>query len=454
MRRKPAREWALDILLQYEQNQSYSNLLLNQALQKSGLDARDKRLVTELVYGCIQRLNTLDWILNQLVKKGLSALKPWVRQALRLGLYQLMYLDRIPERAAVNETVHLAKKRGHQGIANLVNGVLRRYLREKEKWTFPASTDSTKELALAYSHPEWLVKRWVQVYGLETAIAMMQANLRPARVSVRVNRLKIDRDRFMALWREKEAGEVVPSDLSPDGVIIERGGNPAHSSLFAQGLCTIQDESSMLVARALAPKPGMRILDACAAPGGKSTHLAELMDNDGSVLACDIHPHKMELIRSNVNRLGIQMIETRQIDVRKLAEEPDKQGYFDAILLDAPCSGLGVIRRKPDIKWSKEAEEIDSLVQLQKELLESVAKLLRTGGVLLYSTCTIEPRENQEQVEQFLQAHPDFIPDRHLPDYLPPVVQQKSMTGEGWVQIFPHHFESDGFFIARLIKQA
>ncbi|RAL26119.1 16S rRNA (cytosine(967)-C(5))-methyltransferase RsmB [Thermoflavimicrobium daqui] len=452
MRTKSAREWALDILLKCEQHHSYSNLSLNQALQKSQLDARDKRLVTELVYGCIQRLNTLDWIINQLVKKGLSSLKPWVRQALRLGIYQLRYLDRIPERAAVHETVNLVKKRGHQGIANLVNGVLRAYLRQKNNWKFEAP-HTLQELSLAYSHPEWLIKRLEQVYGSDTSREILAANLRPVKVSLRVNSLKIDQESFIERWHESEMGEAIPSEMMPDAVRIEQGGNPAFSLLFQQGFCTIQDESSMLVSRVLAPKPGMNVLDACAAPGGKTTHLAELMNNEGSIVACDIHAHKIDLIQANAERLGIKIIHPKKIDTRKLAQERASKALFDRVLLDAPCSGLGVIRRKPDIKWSKESSQVEALAQIQKELLEAVAPLVRPGGVLLYSTCTLEPRENQEQVARFLHTHPDFVPDPHFEEYLPPAVKKKAQGGNGWVQILPHHFESDGFFIARLLKK-
>ncbi|MFC4545927.1 16S rRNA (cytosine(967)-C(5))-methyltransferase RsmB [Paenactinomyces guangxiensis] len=450
---KTAREWALDILLQVEQNQSYSNLLLNRALQISRLDQRDKRLVTELVYGSIQRLNTLDWILNQLVKKGIASLQPWVRQLLRLGIYQLVYLDKIPVRAAVHETVHIAKKRGHKGITSLVNGVLRSYLRQKEQLALPADPQTTSEKAIAYSHPEWLVKRLEQMVGAQAAKQIMEADNTPPKISVRVNTLKTDRDSFIRKWKEKQEGEAVPSEVVPDGVIIQGGGNPAYSSLYQQGFCTVQDESSMLVGRLLAPQPGMTVLDACAAPGGKTTHLAEQMNNQGLIIACDLHPHKIDLIRSNADRLGTAIVETKALDTRELPARLEQGFLFDAILLDAPCSGLGVIRRKPDIKWSKEAQQIDSLVRLQKELLDTVASLLRPGGTLLYSTCTWELRENSEQVGQFLQRHPEFEPDPEMNRLLPPIVRETALTGEGWVQILPHHFHSDGFFIARLIKK-
>ncbi|MFC7442381.1 16S rRNA (cytosine(967)-C(5))-methyltransferase RsmB [Laceyella putida] len=447
-----ARDIALDVLLQVEQHQAYSNLALNQALHQSGLEDRDKRLATELIYGTIGRLNTLDWIGNRLVKKGLRSLEPWVRQLVRMSLYQLRYLDKIPERAAVHEAVQIAKRRGHQGISSLVNGVLRSYLRRRGEFQLSAQPASLKEKALLLSHPEWMVKRMEQAYGPEETERALQSNHLPPKVSVRVNTLKLDRAAFTEQWNQTGLGEAIVSPLAPDGVIIERGGNPAYTSFFREGLCTIQDESSMLVSRILNPQPGMRVLDVCAAPGGKTTHLAELMQNRGSIVACDIHEHKLELIRANAERLGITIIAERQADGRQVGAYWPADS-FDAILLDAPCSGLGVIRRKPDIKWSKEARAIDSLVQLQRELLEEVAPLLKPGGVLVYSTCTWEPRENKEQVLAFTERHPEFELDPEMGKSLTPEVKERAIVEEGWLQLLPHHFGSDGFFMSRLKKK-
>lgn len=448
-----AREIALEGLLQVEQDHAYSNLVLNRILNQSALEDRDKRLVTELVYGTIGRLNTLDWIGNRLVKKGLRSLEPWVRQLVRMSLYQLRYLDKIPERAVVHEAVQIAKRRGHRGIASLVNGVLRSYLRRLEEFQLPNQPSSLREKALLLSHPEWMIRRLEQEVGPVVAMEALMANHLPPKVSLRVNRLKITRTALIDEWNQTEHGQAAASLLSPDGVIIERGGNPAYSSLFREGYCTIQDESSMLVSRVLNPQPGMRVLDVCAAPGGKTTHLAELMQNRGQIVACDIHPHKLDLIRSNAERLGIEMIAEQQADGRQVgALFP--AASFDAILLDAPCSGLGVIRRKPDIKWSKEAEVIEPLVQLQRALLDEIAPLLKPGGCLVYSTCTWEPRENREQVLAFIERHPDYELDSSFNEQLAPEVRERAIMGEGWLQLLPHHFYSDGFFISRLKKKS
>ncbi|TCS93075.1 16S rRNA (cytosine(967)-C(5))-methyltransferase RsmB [Hazenella coriacea] len=451
MARPTAREVALDILIQIEVQQAYSNLALNQHLQQSNLDPRDKRLVTELVYGCIQRQNTLDWMILQLVKKARS-LEPWVKQVLRLGLYQLAYLDKIPERAAVHETVQLTKRRGYLGVSKLVNGVLRNYLRRKHELSPPSHPRSLTQKAIAYSHPAWMIKHLEMAYGEEVARQVCEANLIPPKVCVRVNTLQMDRETFITQWNQTEEGEAIPSELVPDGVIIRKGGNPAYSRLFEQGACTIQDESSMLVGQILSPKPGMKVLDACAAPGSKTTHLAQLMNNEGVILANDIHPHKMDLIQSQVRRLGIEIVKTHSCDARQLSQRLQGEQY-DAILLDAPCSGLGVIHRKPDIKWGKEVQDVQALVQVQQDILETLTTLLKPGGTLVYSTCTWEPSENCEQITRFVKDHPDFILDKTITTDLPPELQDRVIKGPGWIQILPHHFQSDGFFISRLIKK-
>lgn len=450
--RQSARDVALDILIQYETQEAFSNILLNQSLERSELEPRDKRLVTELVYGVIQRKNSLDWVIGQFISQGKS-IESWVHQLLRLGLYQMIYLDKIPERAAVHETVEIAKIRGHKGISGLVNGVLRNFLRNKERYSPTFTPTSYEEKAIVYSHPVWMVKRLHEVYGDSEAIAVLQAQNEPPKVSVRLNQMRWDREEFIEMWNEEETGEAFISELAPDGVILRGSGNAASHFYYQDGSYTIQDESSMLVARTVDPKPGMRVLDACAAPGGKTTHLAELMNDEGVVVAYDIHNHKMDLIRQHARRLGLHQIKTRVSDAREIQLDTDEPLY-DAILLDAPCSGLGVIHRKPDIKWSKEAKQIRALTVIQSDLLERMATLLKPGGTLVYSTCTWEPKENREQVEQFLQRHPEFELDPSIFELLPAIVKERAITGEGWLQLLPHHFHSDGFFIARMKKKA
>ncbi|MCM3472947.1 16S rRNA (cytosine(967)-C(5))-methyltransferase RsmB [Brevibacillus borstelensis] len=448
MAKKGARDIALDVLNRVEEHQSYSNLELKHVLDREELRAPDAGLVTELVYGTIQRRLTLDAALDRFIRG--KKVQTWVKNLLRLSLYQIRFLDRIPDRAVVHEAVEIAKRRGHQGIASMVNGVLRNALRSPDLWDKLGSGDDVARLSIEQSHPEWLVRRWTGQYGIEETRRILESNNRPPRTSIRVNTLKSTRDELLGKLKEQFSA-VEPSAVSPDGLVME-GGHAAGTEWFRQGFFTVQDESSMLVAPALAAEPGMRVLDACAAPGGKTTHIAALMQNRGEIIASDVHPHKRDLIAQNAKRLGITIIEPIVSDALHLGEK--SLGTFDRILLDAPCTGFGVIRRKPDLKWNKTPDDVKAIAELQYKLLESVAELLAPGGLLVYSTCTIEPEENQLVVQRFVKNHPAFELDRTLADDLPASVRDKIDTTEGFVQVLPHHFESDGFFIARLKRKA
>jgi len=442
------RELAMHVLTQVEQEGAYSNLLLNTALQKASLSKSDAGLATELIYGTISRLNTLDYFLDKHVNKGTRKLQPWVRSLLRLSLYQIIYLDRIPDHAVVSEAVNLAKRRGHQGISGMVNGVLRNILRQKESLAIPADLPAAKRISLQHSHPEWLVERWISQYGPETAEAICAANNEPPAVSVRVNTTMISREEMLKEM-EGRGLQAVPSSLSPYGIVVKGAGNMALTDWYREGMISIQDESSMLVAEAVAPEPGMRVLDCCAAPGGKSAHMGELMKDEGSIVANDIHSHKGKLIADQAARLGLDCIRTVTGDALELPGRFEPAS-FDRILLDAPCSGLGVIRRKPDLKWGKTEEDIREIAALQSRLLDSVSALLRPGGVLVYSTCTIEPQENEGVVTSFVSRHPEFELDEtgslsRLKD--------KALVRGGGIQILPQHYHSDGFYIARLRRR-
>lgn len=442
-----AREVALDILVRVEQQGAYSNLLLNSSLQKSALSREDAGLATELVYGSISRLLTLDFVLDGFVSKGIAKLQPWVRNLLRLSLYQIMYLDRIPSHAAVNEAVNIAKKRGHQGISGMVNGVLRSVLRAGELPVLPENLSPEQRISILHSHPLWMVKQWAAEYGLDTAEAMCAANNEPPAASVRVNLTMISRDAL--LEQMLEAGLAAsPSRVSPYGIVVRGGGNLALTSWYRDGYLSVQDESSMLVAEAVAPEPGMRVLDCCAAPGGKSAHMGELMKDEGYIYANDLHPHKAQLIADQAQRLGLDCIATGSTDALLLARSLEPES-FDRILLDAPCSGLGVIRRKPDLKWRKQPEDVASVAALQAELLQSVSRLLKPGGILVYSTCTTEHEENSSVIAEFLGNNPGFT----SATFTSPVWQRVQGTalaaGEG-LQLLPQHYGSDGFYISRL----
>ena len=300
-----AREVALDVLVRVDEEGAYSNLLLNTTLQKSGLSREDAGLTTELVYGTISRLITLDFVLETFVSKGIAKLQPWVRSLLRLSLYQILYLDRIPPHAAVNEAVNISKKRGHQGISGMVNGVLRSVLRAGDLPVFPEKLSEAKRISLQHSHPLWMVKRWIAEYGAETAEAICVANNEPPAVSVRVNTTMISREKILDEMQEQGLNATV-SEVSPYGIVVKGGGNMALTSWYRDGFLSIQDESSMLVAEAVAPEPGMKVLDCCAAPGGKSSHMAEIMKDEGQIYANDLHLHKAKLISDQAERLGLE----------------------------------------------------------------------------------------------------------------------------------------------------
>ncbi|MFK2824947.1 16S rRNA (cytosine(967)-C(5))-methyltransferase RsmB [Bacillus sp. B190/17] len=441
-KKKQVREIALDLLEAVEKNQSYSNLLLHSAIEKHDLPGRDAGLLTEITYGTIQRKLTLDFYLAPFIKKKLE---PWVRQLLRLSLYQMVYLDKVPERAVIHEAVEIAKKRGHKGIAGLVNGILRSVQRNDLR-SFEAIKDEAERISVETSHPLWLVKRWLRQFGAEKTKEMCAMNLTAPMQTIRVNETKASREEVLQrLW--EEGFEAEPSDVLPEGIRILKG-NAARSNVFESGLATIQDESSMIVAYALDAQPGEVILDACAAPGGKTTHIAEKLNNSGVVTALDLHEHKIKLIRQNADRLGLTNIEAKAWDSRK-AEEMFEPESFDRILVDAPCSGLGVLRRKPDIKYVKEEKDLSALQTIQLAILSAAAPLLKGGGVLVYSTCTADVEENEGTVKKFLETHTDFEPE--VLTSLPPVIQ--TMADNHMLQVLPQDFGGDGFFISKLRKK-
>ncbi|GLC87455.1 16S rRNA (cytosine(967)-C(5))-methyltransferase RsmB [Lysinibacillus piscis] len=436
------RDAALSILLAVDKSQAYSNLLLNETIKRHKIEAKDRALLTEITYGTLQHKMTLDYYLEPFIR---GSIDHWVRWLLRLSLYQIHYLTRIPPHAAVNEAVEIAKRRGHKGIASTVNGVLRSVLRQGVTST-AAIENPIERLAIETSHPHWLVQRFVDNYGMEVASDMLHENNRPPVQTVRVNTLKATVEEAIASL-QAEGLTAKQSDILPECLHIT-DGQPARTKAFQEGLITIQDESSMLPANVLQPSPGMRVLDMCAAPGGKTTHLAAIMQNEGSILATDLHPHKLDLIDQNIERLGIEIVETAPIDGRK-APVFLQQESFDAVLVDAPCSGLGVMRRKPDIKYTKREEDLANLQKIQIDLLDAATKVLKIGGKLVYSTCTVDKKENEGTVEAFLAQHPEIeaIELQSLPKEL------AEKQANGMLQVFPQDFGSDGFFVAAFRKK-
>lgn len=445
-----ARELALLVLKDVDAGEAYANLALDRVLENHRPAGQDRAFATELVYGTLRHLNTLDWMIQRHIRHPLEKQTPWIRNILRMGVYQIVYLDRVPDSAAVNEAANQARRFGHPGAVKFVNGVLRNFLRGRGEITFPSlEKDPVGHISLKYSHPAWLVKRWVAGLGPEEAVELCGANNRPAPNTVRTNTLKIDRDQLM----ERLAGEGVPAEktrYAPEGVMLGGTGGLRGFYPFEQGLFQVQDESSMLVGHAVSPRPGALVIDAASAPGGKSTHLAQIMGDRGTILAFDIHPHKIRLIRENCARLGVTCVRPDLADARKLPEE--LAGVADFVLLDAPCSGTGVIRRRPDARWRKDPGQLREIVELQRDMLGSVSICLKPGGVLVYSTCSVLHEENLDQVNNFLRGHPDFRAE-DLGPYLPPELAGGEATAGGYIQLYPHRHGTDGFFIARMRRR-
>lgn len=437
---------ALEILEKIEENKAYSNLLLNETIKSKNFHQKDIPLLTELVYGTLQRKMTLDFFLDPFLKNN-KKLQSWVRQLLRMTVYQIVYLNKIPDHAAVYEAVEIAKKKGHKGIASFVNGVLRAIQRQGLP-SLDTIKDPLKRLSIETSHPLWLVERWTKQWGIEKTKEMCEINLTVPIQTARVNTMKLTRKECVKLLTE-EGFQVEESEVLPEAIKCLKG-NLANSKAYENGYLTIQDESSMLVSYALGSKEGERILDACAAPGGKSTHLAEKLNNRGQVVSLDLHEHKVNLILQHAKRLGLTNITAKTMDARYAINHFPKE-TFDRILLDAPCSGLGVMRRKPDLKYTKKEEDIKDLSRIQRQLLESVTPLLKKGGILVYSTCTVDKQENEYVVQSFLQDHDDFIGDVTMKNRLPEKVH--SLVDHFQLQIFPQDFGSDGFYIACLRKK-
>lgn len=437
------RDAALSILMEINKNQAYSNLLLHRTIEKYNIEAKDRGLLTELTYGTLQHRMTLDYYLEPYVRGKLDV---WVRELLRMSIYQIVYLTKIPPHAVVNEAVNIAKRRGHKRIAPTVNGILRSILREGVP-TVEEITDPIERIAIETSHPKWLIERWIKQFGEDETIAMAHENNDPAMMTVRVNTTKATVAEVQKML-EAEGLSVFSSDLIEECLRIE-SGNPSQTTAFKEGLLTIQDESSMLPAYALQVEENMKVLDMCAAPGGKTTHIAELMNNKGEIFAYDIHPHKIKLIENNATRLGLSSIKAQAGDSRDLLEVHG-EAAFDRILVDAPCSGFGVIRRKPEIKYTKKAEEIKGLLPIQEQLLATAATLIKPNGIIVYSTCTTEYDENQGMIEQFLKTHPKMklIPLRNLQDKELPTIENDT------IQVLPQQFGGDGFFVAAFQMKA
>jgi 16S rRNA (cytosine967-C5)-methyltransferase len=438
------RQAACETLLRIRKEGGFADRLIDSELSNGILSGPDRGLYSELVFGVLRRQGTLDHILLQLLDKPLVELDPQALIILRIGLYQMICLDRIPESAAVNESVNLAKLVTPR-TSGLINAVLRNYLRRKDTISFPdISSNPAAAIAARHSHPEWLVEQWIDQLGVAEAQLLAEASSQQPPLTLRVNTLRSARDELMLKF-EQEGIKATPCRFSVDGIAIT--GRHTINTLpgFDAGLFAVQDEASQLAGRLLGAEPGERVWDACSAPGGKSCHLAQLMDDRGELVATDISRSKLTLVRDNARRLGVTSLSTAVADLHQPDTFPEN--YFDRILLDAPCSGLGVIHRNPEAKWRLFSGDITRLAAVQKTLLKNASTRLKAGGTLLYSTCSTSEAENELVVEDFLLHHPEFVLE-NLNDLFPDLIDL--IAYYGMFRAWPHRHGMDGFFAARI----
>lgn len=440
------RELAVKILNKLEQG-SYSNLLLNKYLT-SDFDLRERAFVTELVYGVVKNKLRLDYTISQFSKIKPSKMSLAVLNILRLGVYQTVFLDRVPDFAVVNESVELVKRMDNKKAAGFVNAVLRAIIRKKQDIIYPdAQKDPVKYLSIYYSFPTWMIERWLKLFGYDFCESLCQAFNERAKVCIRINTLTTTKEELEAIFNEENV-KTSPGLYLNEALYIESSPPLTSLSSFNRGLFQPQDESSMIASKILAAKSGENILDVAAAPGGKTAFFAQSMGNKGHITAWDIHPHRVKLIEETCHRLGISIVNAEVKDARIVDEESIAR--YDKVLIDAPCTGLGIIRRKPDIKWSKKPEDLTALKLEQQNILSVCAKYVKPGGILVYSTCSIEPEENQGIVDQFLRENTDFSYDDIRP-YLPEKLILDKPSG--FIQLYPNVHGTDGFFVARLKRQ-
>ena len=426
---------------------AFADVALDKVLQNANLNNLDRGLVTELIYGSVRRQRTLDALIDQLAKKPASKQPSDLRTILHLGLYQLRYLNQIPASAAVNSTVELAKENKFSGLTGFVNGLLRQYIRQDADSTnqdlLKLPENPVERLGILHSFPDWIVQVWLEQLGYaETEQICEWMNTSPT-IDLRVNILRTSIEEVEAAMQS--AGIAVsripylPQGLRLTGTI----GTIANLPGFSQGWWTIQDSSAQLVGYLLDPQPGEVIIDACAAPGGKTTHIAELIGDNGTVWGCDRTPSRLKKLQENTQRLGLKSIQICTGDSRHQSQFTN---IADRVLLDAPCSGLGTLHRRADARWRHTKETVTELAMLQGELLEQVATWVKPGGSLAYSTCTLHPLENENIIKAFLDRHPDWqiaspMPNSNLASFTTP---------EGWLKVWPHRHQMDGFFMVLL----
>lgn len=421
-----ARKTAFEILFEIEKDGAYSNLTINRFLEKNKLE--NPAFVRELVYGVLENKILLDFYLDQLIPSGIKKVKKKEASLLRMGLYQMIFMDSVPDYAAVNESVVIAKKlcRGREGF---INGVLRGFMKKRDQISIPVKEkDIKKHLSIKYSFPVWLIEKWEKEFGIEACEELLKASNKRPQLSIRVNIMKTSRDELAK--KLEELGYEVSKGVHSERTLHVKGSGLLAEELFEKGYFSVQDEASTVTADTLDAKANETIIDVCAAPGGKSSAVAEMMNNEGRLISCDIYEHKLDLIGKLADRLGISIIEPTLMD--GTIGNNEWIGKADRVLVDAPCSGLGVIRRKPEIKY-KDITDFSELVEIQAKILDSSARYVKSNGVLVYSTCTVNNDENKKQIENFLERNKEFE-----------LVMQK--------QFLPTE-DIDGFYVCKMIKK-
>ena len=429
-----SRKVILELLNEADQGR-YSNKLVQDVQVRDDLDARDKGFISKILYGVIENRIYLDYVIRKFSSIRLKKIEPEILNVLRMSAYQIMYLDKVPNSAAVDEAVKLTKKinKRHSGF---VNGILRSLIRDVDTVKLP--TAENERLSVQYSHPLWLVERWISLFGASFTEDLLKANNETPKMVLRTNTILINREDLMTKL-SFEGLDVEKSAIVEEGIIVNQLNDRSIDEIkwFIDGYFTVQDESSMMIGHVIDPQEKEKVLDLCSAPGGKTTHMAQLMNNKGQVFACDVSDAKLKLVKENVRRLKLNNVRMMINDATVLNEE--FVDGFDRVLLDAPCSGLGIIRRKPDIKYQKTEEDILSLNELQKSMLEHAAKYVKVGGVLVYSTCTIEPRENSILVDAFLKMNDGF--------------EKVAINDTNDLQLYPNVDETDGFYACKLRRK-
>ena len=449
MRKKTPRAICLEILSRVERSGGHPDTLLTDSFKRyRHLTPIDRAFLTELSYGVLRWQGKLDWVISGFSNIAPEKTEPGILNILRLGLYQILYLTRTPVSAAVNESAELAKKIRGKGGAGFVNAILRSVVRGREEIVYPEiAKDPILHLSVVESYPLWLVQRWTGEWGIEETQRICRAMNQISPLTLRTNTLKIRREDLIQKLREKGLTPLSAS-FAAEGIVLKDAPPVSELPFFREGLYVIQDEASQLVTEVLGPQPGERILDACAAPGGKTGHMGQRMKNEGVIYALDLTREKLSRVAEVCDRLEIRIVETVKGDGTKPLPFPEK-AKFDRVLADVPCSGFGTLRKNPDLKWRKSESDVKRMSELQSSILTKVSGYVKEGGVLVYSTCTLFREENEDVIERFLSDCPEFKLDEIasvLPEKSRPFIQKN------YFKTFPRRDEMDGFFVARLIK--